>query len=358
VSLARALSAYAGLGARILATRLGSTRPFKITLALTDRCDCRCAGCFIWKKAKGREITPAEVEHVLADVPSLRWVNLTGGEPFLRDDIPQIAGAALRALPKLAVLDLPSTGQRTERIVEDVRAIASLGIPRFYLTLSLEGPEALHDRLRGREGAFARMVETFARLRREPGVCVYLGMTLSDANVRHVHAALRDVQARLPASVGPVGWRDLHLNVFTQSDHYYANADSDLRAPEGLDDVVARALRVRDRSTDATDRIEGVYLRLLEEHLRTGRSPLPCKSLSANVYVAADGNVFPCTVWNRPLGNALETPLSELLASAAAGEARRLIARDRCPGCWSPCEANPSIVAAAPESLWRRPRRG
>ena len=159
------LKAYAGLGARILASRFGSRRPFKITLALTDRCDCRCTGCFIWKKAKGREITPDEVERLLSDMPSIRWLNLTGGEPFLRDDLPAVAAAALRARPQLAVLDLPSTGQRGDRIVEDVRAIAALGIPRFYLTLSLEGPEALHDRLRGREGTFARMVDTFARLR-------------------------------------------------------------------------------------------------------------------------------------------------------------------------------------------------
>ncbi len=357
MSLRAALEAYAGLGARILATRFGSTLPFKITLALTDRCDCRCAGCFIWKKPKGHEITPGEVARVLAGVPTIRWVNLTGGEPFLRDDVPEIAAAALRALPRLAVLDLPSTGQCVERITEDARAIAALGIPRFYVTLSLEGPEALHDRLRGREGAFARMVETFAHLRREPGVRVYLGMTLSETNAHLVDEALRAVRARLPASAGSVGWRDLHLNVFTQSDHYYANAESDLRAPAGIGDVLSRALRARDPSLEPTDRIESTYLRLLEEHLRTGRSPLPCRSLSANVYVAPNGDVYPCTVWNRRLGNALETPLSEILASPDAETARRIIARDRCPGCWSPCEANPTIVAAAPGSLWRRPRR-
>ena len=55
---AQRLMAYAGLGARILGTRLGSTRPFKITLCLTDRCDCRCQGCLIWQRDKRTEMTP------------------------------------------------------------------------------------------------------------------------------------------------------------------------------------------------------------------------------------------------------------------------------------------------------------
>ena len=91
------------------------------------------------------------------------------------------------------------------------------------------------------------------------------------------------------------------------SDHYYGNADSELRAPEAVTAVVTRALRARDRSAEPTDRIESTYLRLLDEHLRTGRSPLPCKSLSANVYVAANGDVYPCTVWDHKLGNALDS---------------------------------------------------
>jgi len=356
VTLASALRAYAGLGARIVATRLGSTLPFKITLALTDRCDCRCAACFIWKKPKGREVTPEEVHDLLAGVPTLRWLNLTGGEPFLRDDVAEVVDAARRALPQLAVLDLPSTGQRTDSIVDQVERIVRLGVPRFYVTLSLEGPPALHDRLRGRPGAFDRMVDTLAALRRVRGVKVYLGMTLSSANADVVEEALEAVGRRLPASAGPVGWEDLHLNVFTHSDHYYANAGSALEVPVRPPDAIRKALRAREASWEPTDRIESVYLRLIEEHLRTGRSPLPCRSLSASVYVAANGDVYPCTVWDRRLGNALETPLAELLSRAEADAARRVIARDACPGCWSPCEANPTIVAHAPASLFRRPR--
>lgn len=324
-----------------------------MTLSLTDRCDCRCVGCRIWERKKRRELTPREIGDVLRAAPSIRWVNLTGGEPFLRDDLPEIAEAVREALPRLAVFDFPTTGQRTERIVRDVERMAKLSFPRFYVSVSLEGPPALHDRLRGREGAFDRMVETYRALRQVPGVSVFLGMTLSDANAAFVPDALRAVQARLPSGSVPVGWKDLHLNVFTTSAHYYTNEASPLRPPAALRRVVARARRVRERSWRPTDLIEATYLRRLDEHLRTGRSPIPCRSLSASVFIDTAGDVFPCTVWDRRLGNVRESPLYDLLDTEAAAATRAEIARDACPGCWSPCEANPTIVASAPGSLLR-----
>ncbi len=349
MSRARTLAASLGLGARVLATRVRATRPFKITLMLTERCDCRCTGCFIWKKPKGHELSPDEIAGIMRQAPSLSWINLTGGEPFLRDDIPEVAEAIVGALPRVTVLDFPTTGQRTEAILEGCARIAQLGIPRFYVTCSIEGPPALHDELRGRPGAFERLMRTYAGLRIMPGVAPYLGMTLSDRNADQVEATLEAVRAHVP----DVGWRDLHLNVYTESGHYYANEDGELRAPTGIAAAIRRALREREGSWDPTDVIEAAYLRRLPRYLETGRSPLPCQSMRAGVFVDARGDVYPCTVWGKRLGNVLKTPLYEILDSAESARARETIKKDACPGCWSPCEAHPTIVANAPASLLR-----
>jgi MoaA/NifB/PqqE/SkfB family radical SAM enzyme len=350
------LRAYRDLGPRILGTRLGSTRPFKITLALTDRCDCRCLGCRIWAKPKGAEASPQEVGAMLRSVPTLRWVNLTGGELFLRDDVVELVREVHDAVPRLSVLDFPTTGQRTDRIVCDATAIGEMGIPRVLISVSVEGPPALHDRMRGREGAFENAVRTFAALRRVAGVDVFLGLTLTEENAGLVDETLRAVRARLGERDGAVTLRDLHLNVWVKSPHYYANLDSDVEPPRALGDVLRRARRAREGSLSPIHRIEAAYLRLLPSYLQTGRSPIPCKSLSASVFVAANGDVHPCTVWDRKLGNVRERPLGEIVESAYAKETRRLVAKDRCPGCWSPCEAFPSIVASAPTSLLRGSR--
>jgi len=356
IPAARTWKAYAGLAGRILGTKLGSKRPFKLTLVLTDRCDCRCVGCHIWKRAKRREMTATEIGAFLAQAPSLRWVNLTGGELFLRDDMVEVAAAVRAALPHLAVLDFPTTGQRTDVILRDVAAMTKLGIPKLYVTCSVEGPPALHDELRGRDDAFANMVATYAGLRALAGVDVYLGMTLSERNADTIEETLAAVRAHLRSmGGGDVGWKDLHLNVYTESGHYYDNLAGGLRPATSLTEPLRQALAAREGSWHPTDLIEAAYLRHVPRYLETGRSPLPCKALRAGVFVDVDGDVHPCTVYGRRLGNVRDTPLYDILDGAEATDAREVIRRETCPGCWSPCEANPTIVATAPESLARRP---
>lgn len=346
-----AARAYAGLGAAVLRAMAGRPAPFKATVVLTERCDCKCEICGIWRKPKGREPTPQDVAGFLRGAPTVRWLNLTGGELFLRDDVEAVVEAALAAQPRLAVLDFPTTGQRTERIVPAVERIARMGIPRFFVTVSVEGPPDLHDRLRGRPGAFDRMLATYAALRRRRGVAAFLGLTVSDRNAEAVDATLDALAARLPGfSPGEV-----HVNVATTSGHYYDNLGLGVRKPRRPHAAVRRVLaRRRARWFSPADVLEAVYLGLLPRHVRTGRSPLPCASLFTSVFVGGDGQVRPCTVFDAPLGDAWATPLPALLATPAADAARADVAADRCPGCWSPCEAYQTILAHLPRALLAR----
>jgi MoaA/NifB/PqqE/SkfB family radical SAM enzyme len=317
-------------------------------VVLTERCDCRCEICWIWKKPKGREPSPEDLARFLKDAGTIRWLNLTGGEVFLREDFEQVVLAALDAEPRLAVLDFPTTGQRTDRIVPLVTRIAARGVPRFYVTVSLEGPPALNDRLRGRPGAFENAVATFAALRRVEGVKPFVGLTLSEKNAHAVAETVAAVAERVPG----FSERELHLNVATTSGHYYDNLEAGVVRPSDPASAIRDVLRRRRRPTP-TDWLESTYLRLVPAFARTGRSPLPCRSLASSVFVAPSGEVHPCTVYARPLGNAWETPLPALLATPEAEDARRAVREDRCPGCWSPCEAYQTILSNLPRALLR-----
>lgn len=346
----RAVRAQGSLAAAILRAHAGSTRPFKATLVLTERCDCRCEICRIWEKPKGREPSPDDVARFLRDAGSVRWLNLTGGEIFLRDDVEEVCAKAVEAEPRLAVLDFPTTGQRTERIVGAVTRIARLGVPRFFVSVSVEGPPALHDVLRGRPGAYDRMIETYRALRRVRGAKAFLGLTLSDRNADAVDETFRALAARLPG----FSEREVHVNVATTSGHYYANLGANVRRPARPCAAIRRVLARRRARLSPTDWLESTYLALVPRHVATGRSPLPCRSLSASVFVAPDGTVHPCTVYARPLGNAWATPLPEILGTAEAADARAAVAADRCPGCWSPCEAYQTILSNLPRALLAR----
>jgi hypothetical protein len=155
------------------------------------------------------------------------------------------------------------------------------------------------------------------------------------------------VRARIPG----FSERDLHVNVATFSGHYYDNLDAGVGRPSSPRDAVRRVLAHRRGRPSPTDWLESRYLSLIPRHVATGRSPLPCRSLSTSVFVGPSGEVHPCTVYGRPLGNAYTTPLPAILATAEAEDARRVIAQDLCPGCWSPCEAYQTILSSLPRAL-------
>jgi MoaA/NifB/PqqE/SkfB family radical SAM enzyme len=354
----RALRAYGALATALARANLGGARPIKATVVLTERCDCRCEICWIWKKPKGPEPTAQDVARFLRGARTIRWLNLTGGEIFLRDDVAEVVERALEAEPRLAVVDFPTTGQRTERILPAVERAARLGVPRLLVTVSVEGPPALHDRLRGRPGAFDRAVATYEGLRRMRGVSAYLGLTLSDRNAHAVDATLDALAARLPAFSA----REVHANVATWSGHYYDNLGAGVGKPGRPRAAARRILSARRaRWVSLPDLLEAAYLSLADRHVRTGRSPVPCRSLFGSVFVAPSGVVHPCTVFDRPLGNAWTTPLPEILAGPKAADARGEVAADRCPGCWSPCEAYPTMlgsVVPTARALLAPPPRG
>ena len=75
----------------------------------------------------------------------------------------------------------------------------------------------------------------------------------------------------------------------------------------------------------------------------------------ASVFVGPDLRVHPCSTWERPLGNLRDFgfDLATLLKSEVSREARREIAAERCPGCWTPCDAAPTLLARLPEASVR-----
>jgi hypothetical protein len=96
---------------------------------VTVRCNSRCAMCGIWKLEPGDELKLEEVDSLLGDpfMAGLRWVNLTGGEPFLRQDLPELIGAYGRRCPELEIVAIPTNGFLPDRIEEGVkRALQAL----------------------------------------------------------------------------------------------------------------------------------------------------------------------------------------------------------------------------------------
>ncbi len=271
------------------------------------------------------------------------WIDVTGGEIFLRDDILGVFETILTECRRLAVLHFPTNGFLVDRILEVTRELVCMGGPRLVITVSVDGPPALHDAARGVEGSFERAMETFVRLRGTPGCSAYLGMTLTDANLDAVERTLAAVRRCLPS----VAAADLHVNLPNRSAHYYRNLEVHGPPSGELLDSVRKIRRGRGLPTTPFGIVECRSLALGERYLRTGRCPIPCQALSACCFVDAEGLVYPCVTWNRPVGTLRECgyDLGQLWNSSAAVALREEIVSGRCPQCWTACEGFPSIAA-------------
>lgn len=340
------MSLRAGLGlvgsvAASNLVRLG--HPLKVSLAVTYRCNLRCRMCNIWKRSGGdAELSVAGIDDFFRRADGFRWVGFTGGEPFLRDDLAQIADAAATRCRGLDAVHFNTNGQRREPVLAVLEGLRRRH-PRLktVLTVSVDGPPALHDEIRGRPGAWERAVATFVAVKGIPGVKAQVGYTISAHNLGRFGEALAALRGAWPA----LRFDDLNVNVFQTSGHYYGNQEMAAPDPAAIEREIAAVLALDRDGFSVNNFLRRRYLRLYRRFLATRRSPLRCQALSASCFVDPTGELYPCIVYRTALGNvgARADDFRTWWRSPAVRALHRDCAGGRCPGCWSPCDAFSAI---------------
>lgn len=336
------------LACRILRSNLGDLPyPYRMTYAVTSRCQARCSMCNIWRRPAADELSLAEIDEFMARSNRFSWINLTGGEIFLRDDIEGILDAIDRHCRQLCLLNFPTNGYDSDRVVSVVGALLRrMSVPRLMVSVSLDGPPGLHDRIRGLDGSWERAVATFRRLRelRSRRFSVFLGYTVQDANLDGFDGMLRAVRRE----VG-VADDEIHVNLAHVSGLYYDNAAfSGLPAAEETCRLLARISASRERrAMDPVSFLEHRYRSMVRPYLERGVVPLRCQAAAASCYVDPAGMVYPCTGFDAPVGSLREWgyDLKRLWRTAGRRDVRKSVRAGDCPGCWTPCEAYQTIMA-------------
>ena len=336
---------YVHLGGALLrSTATRPSSPLKLNLCLTYWCQYRCKTCNIWQRKPTDELTTDEIIGFVRENPDISWVDLTGGEIFLRPDIDEILDTVVTGWRRLALLHFPTNGFLTDRIVKSVERIAGRGPAQTIVTVSLDGDEQTNDAIRGIKGGFRRQVETFNALRRIPGVVTVFGVTLSAYNVGRFTETFEACARECPG----LGIHDVHLNVAQVSGHYYGNAGTSGLRPDPAavrhELAVYRSLRGRPKSLPQL--LESRYLNHLEEFHRTGRTPMPCHALRASCFIDPWGVVYPCITYSTPLGGLRDhgMRLAPIWSAVDTRRMQREIWEGDCPQCWTACEAYQSIL--------------
>jgi Fe-coproporphyrin III synthase len=370
------LYSWSRFAGRTLAAAAGSeSQPTKLVFVVTKRCDSRCVYCEIWKVkdtpgALDAELSLDEVRAVARANPFLQWIDFTGGEPTDRADFVPVIQAFAEACPDLLLVHFPTNGIATRRIHEAVIQLRRTVRARLVVSVSIDGPPELNDRLRGIRNDFDHAIDTFAAVRAEiGGENTYVGMTLHGHQascgrtttelVEDTFAAVNGALAR--RKTAGLGWGGLHLNIPHFSQHYYGNRPSEAKDGFGgaahrteiAAALAAAAAQPKAGLSLAMRAIERTYRAEAQRYLATGHTRIACSALLSTAYLSEKGEVYPCSIWDKPLGNVRTTgyALMPIIEEARRAGVRRAVAAGRCPNCWTPCEAYPSILASPVKAL-------
>lgn len=233
-----------------------------------------CAMCNIWANP-----TSAEEEfkpELLEKLPRLTSVNITGGEPFVRDDIQQIAEILLTKTKRIV---FSTSGYFPDRIIEMAKRFPQIGY-----RISLEGLSCRNDMLRGREGGFDRGLKTLLELRRMGIKDIGFGITVSNDN-SHDMLELYELS------------RNLKMQFATAAVHnsfYFHKYDNRIDRTDDVcndfDELVQRLMK----ESSPKSWFRAFFNTGLINYVRGGRRLLPCEAGSENFFIDPFGNVLPC----------------------------------------------------------------
>lgn len=299
--------------------------PTDASIILTYRCPMRCKMCNIWQNPtkKEEEIKASD----LKSLPQLKFINLTGGEPFIREDLAEIIEECYKHSPRIVI---STSGWYEDCVIEIAKKFPNIGI-----RISIEGLQAKNDELRGREGGFEKGYRILTTLREMGLKDIGFGCTVSNNNSY-------DMLELYKLS------RELKLEFATAAFHnsYYFHKDDNV---------------ITNRDTVCGDFEKLVNLQLKEMHPKSwfrayfnmglinyiegNRRMLPCEAGTTNFFIDPWGEVFPCNgmeskYWKESMGNIHDADFMSIWNSEQAEKVRAKVRS--CPkNCWMVGTASP-----------------
>jgi MoaA/NifB/PqqE/SkfB family radical SAM enzyme len=317
--------------------------PYKLTFAVTSKCNLKCTTCCVWKRKPANELSYEEIDRFFRVNNFFNWIDITGGEIFLRKDLLEITKSIKENVKNLVMLHYPTNGFLTERIVETTEKIASLDFDNLVLSVSIDGNKEIHNKIRNNENAFQGGIETYKELRKNKHIKVYIGCTLSLFNIDNFSNYFAELKDYIPN----LKYSDIHLNIYHYSENLYSNEKLSFdknKCINLVDDFIKKKGIV---FLNPIVLLEYVYLKKIKSYLLTNQSPFKCKSGKISCFIDPLGNVYPCSGYTVIMGSLRKNDynLLRILSNQDAVLLHEKIKNGKCPHCWTPCEAYQNILS-------------
>ncbi len=303
--------------------------PIDAVIAVTYRCDSRCNMCNIWQLPPGDEMAPEEYRKLPR---TLRDVNITGGEPFLRDDLVEIVNIIYERCchPRIVISTSGFERRRIMHAAPELMRIAN----RIGLAVSLDGIGEKHDEIRGVAGGFDRVVETLKQLRTIGYRNVRVAFTAQRENVRHL-GAVYDLSRQF-------GYQ-FTASVAQNSAFYFSTDDNQTVEPLDLATELRYVMRKELLSMSPKRWLRAYFYEGVLTHNVAKERILACRGGRDSFFMDPEGAVYPCLTLNKPTGSIRTQSFEEIWGGAKAHDVRKEVDRCREP-CWMMCTARTAMM--------------
>lgn len=325
--------------------------PVYVQVAVTPRCNLNCRMCQVAKTWRGEhELSLAEIGRIADTLRKLGvgYVVLTGGEPFLRRDLPEIV-----KLFSIQGFDVRLQTNGTLTTPELADHLVESGLRHISVSLNSLFSEK-EEELAGRSGVWNKIVETLALFsQRLParGSMLVLNSIVTPLTLAEAPALAEFAfRAGFFNSFIPVHVTDESMR------YNYRTPETGFRFPPQqhpkIDQIYARLIELKDRGYPVFGSRR--FLRASAEFLKTGKTHWHCPIPGLFFEVAPDGRYSPCSEFTTS-HSLLEPGFVDLYRSAPFRREVRGYALN-CPGCMYACWPEVTYICTSPLIFFRRAR--
>jgi MoaA/NifB/PqqE/SkfB family radical SAM enzyme len=294
------------------------------TIIVTYRCNARCTMCNRYK-APSRPDEEISLD-TIKKLPRMYFTNITGGEPFIREDLPDIVRELYKKSDRIVI---STNGYFTDRIIKLAEEFPKVGI-----RVSIEGLEQTNNEIRGLPDGFNRGYSTLKKLVEMGHPDVGFGMTVQDKNAPDLvplyHLA-----------------NELHMEFATASLHnsfYFVEAKNIIHdrpmVAQNFEDLINELLK----SNEPKKWFRAYFNHGLINYIYGQPRLLPCDMAFDTFFIDPYGDVMPCngTKDKEVMGNLNEQSWDELWNSEQAEKVRNVVRHcDR--NCWMIGSVSPAM---------------
>jgi MoaA/NifB/PqqE/SkfB family radical SAM enzyme len=333
--------------------------PFLIFF-INSICNMKCQHCFYWRNLnKKDDLTKEEIFEFSRTLGHIENLNLSGGEPFLRQEFAEICRQFIRN-NKVRQIYVPTSGYFTKETVKQItETLKERELDLFAVELSLDGMQEFHDKFRGVPGSFEKAMETYRALEslqgRDPRLRIHGVSTATHLNLDEIKRLSTFLFDRCPKM-------DHHNLAIIRGDRKNSSLLlPDLQQYKHLYEYIRRLWAPREKSRYGAmvePMLQWAKVRTLTEKTQV----IPCLAGRLTAVVYANGDVSVCEL-HKPVGNLRREPFWGIWNSE---EARKLREAIECKECYCATEVFlwPSIVyqpvrlvrAMIGAKVWQRPK--